>query len=214
MNRFLKVALALYYFIGGATYAAEDFATFASPTAGALGTVQFSVSETGSGTASIIGTGDFSGPDYNPPGSPTQPNYQWDQPNTVRFDFSSPVTNLDVYLYYLRGPGAGGSAYTFTVIGSAGSWQIRSGLTGVSISGDTINPSLAYSNGVLRYTGSITSLIITPLSAGNSLQGLTFGLDIPPAPNPIPTLSEWAEVLMMLAMIAAAGLYGWRMHQR
>lgn len=36
----------------------------------------------------------------------------------------------------------------------------------------------------------------------------------PPPPNPIPTLSEWAQIMMMLAMIATAGLYGWRIKQR
>ncbi len=36
-----------------------------------------------------------------------------------------------------------------------------------------------------------------------------------PAPaQPIPTLSEWAQILMMLMMIATAGFYGWRMKQR
>jgi IPTL-CTERM motif len=37
---------------------------------------------------------------------------------------------------------------------------------------------------------------------------------IPPAPNPIPTLSEWAQIAMMLMMIAAAGWYMRGMKQR
>ncbi len=36
----------------------------------------------------------------------------------------------------------------------------------------------------------------------------------PTPPQPIPTLSEWAQIMMMLAMIATAGFYGWRMKQR
>jgi IPTL-CTERM motif len=36
----------------------------------------------------------------------------------------------------------------------------------------------------------------------------------PPTPQPIPTLSEWAQIVMMLAMIATAGFYGWRMKPR
>jgi hypothetical protein len=35
-----------------------------------------------------------------------------------------------------------------------------------------------------------------------------------PPTQPIPTLSEWAQIIMMLAMIATAGFYGWRMKQR
>lgn len=34
-----------------------------------------------------------------------------------------------------------------------------------------------------------------------------------PVPQPIPTLLEGAQIMMMLAMIATAGLYGWRMKQ-
>jgi hypothetical protein len=34
------------------------------------------------------------------------------------------------------------------------------------------------------------------------------------APAPIPTLSEWSQIMMMLAMIATAGFYGWTMKQR
>jgi len=36
----------------------------------------------------------------------------------------------------------------------------------------------------------------------------------PTSVNPIPTLSEWAQIMMMLMMIATAGFYGWRMKQR
>ena len=36
----------------------------------------------------------------------------------------------------------------------------------------------------------------------------------PTPPNPIPTLSEWAQIMMMFMMIATVGFYGWRMNQR
>jgi len=56
-------------------------------------------------------------------------------------------------------------------------------------------------------------------AAGISTQPYAYGPLIPaptpPAPpQPIPTLSEWAQIMMMLAMIATAGFYGWRMKQR
>lgn len=44
-----------------------------------------------------------------------------------------------------------------------------------------------------------------------SLNLVVGGVVPPPPPNPIPTLSELAQVMMMLAMIATAGFYGWRM---
>jgi hypothetical protein len=36
----------------------------------------------------------------------------------------------------------------------------------------------------------------------------------PPPPQPIPTLSKWARIMMMFLMIATAGFYGWRIKQR
>ena len=40
------------------------------------------------------------------------------------------------------------------------------------------------------------------------------GVPRSPSTNSIPTLSEWAQIIMMLAMIATAGFYGRRMKQR
>jgi len=36
----------------------------------------------------------------------------------------------------------------------------------------------------------------------------------PSPPNPIPTLSEWAQSMMILLLIVTAGFYGWRMKPR
>lgn len=67
-------------------------------------------------------------------------------------------------------------------------------------------------------------LTVTILAAGTATIGQTGSPSITvtvtsptpptPPPAPIPTLSEWAQIMMMLAMIATAGLYGWRMKQR
>ena len=49
---------------------------------------------------------------------------------------------------------------------------------------------------------------VTGSSAGN------FVIAAAPTPAPIPTLSEWAEIMMMFLMIVTVGLYGRRLKQR
>jgi hypothetical protein len=81
-------------------------------------------------------------------------------------------------------------------------------------------------------TGSSSPLVVTGLSNGknytctvtangpggsspSSLASSVVIPNMPPPPsNPIPTLSDWAKIMMMLAMIATAGLYGWRIKQQ
>jgi len=65
--------------------------------------------------------------------------------------------------------------------------------------------------GLLRKTASVEVTVGGQTNAANTL----FTYTAPPAPpQPIPTLSEWAQIMMMLAMLATAGFYGWRMKQR
>ncbi len=80
-------------------------------------------------------------------------------------------------------------------------------------------------------TGTSSPLRVTGVTAGKTYTCTVTGTDgsgsstsapsnavmpapAPPPVNPIPTLSEWAQIMMMLAMIATAGFYGWRMKQR
>lgn len=64
-----------------------------------------------------------------------------------------------------------------------------------------------------RAAGTVDVVVTTEGGTGTLEDGFTY--QAPPAPpNPIPTLSEWAQIVMMLAMIATSGLYGWRMKQR
>jgi hypothetical protein len=61
--------------------------------------------------------------------------------------------------------------------------------------------------------GTASVLVTTP--GGTNAANTLFTYTAPPTPpQPIPTLSEWAQIMMMLAMIATAGFYGWRMKQR
>jgi hypothetical protein len=72
---------------------------------------------------------------------------------------------------------------------------------------------------VLTPTGGAGVCVVTATKAasGNYAADSAVGnvtVTATPLPNPIPTLSEWAQLMMMLAMIATAGFYGWRMKQR
>lgn len=74
-------------------------------------------------------------------------------------------------------------------------------------SGWTTTGNVYVSNGGTNWAG-----------IGPFVYNINATLPSPPAPpgppQPIPTLSEWAQIMMMLAMIATAGFYGWRMKQR
>lgn len=78
-----------------------------------------------------------------------------------------------------------------------------------------------YANGTVIFgtaPASVSSVQVTS-SSGGVLATVCFDDPVTPPtpptpPQPIPTLSEWAQIMMMLAMIATAGFYGWRMKQR
>ena len=78
--------------------------------------------------------------------------------------------------------------------------------------GGSINSTVTFSNITLASLG---------INAGNTVY--TCGTDTitivgpsapPPSPAPIPTLSEWAKISMMLLMILTVGWYGRRLKQR
>jgi ubiquitin len=93
------------------------------------------------------------------------------------------------------------------------------GATAVSVGGNACtNVSVVSATSITCATpagaaGPASVLVTTPggTNAANTLFTYTAP---PPTPQPIPTLSEWAQIMMMLMMIATAGFYGWRMKQR
>jgi hypothetical protein len=67
--------------------------------------------------------------------------------------------------------------------------------------------------------GSVTN-IATATAVGSQLTSASVSQTVtaanrPPRPsNPIPTLGEWAQALMMVLMVFASGWYGFRTKQR
>ena len=87
-----------------------------------------------------IYTGDFSSPNWNNAGSQSYLDYLQNDTSTITINFASAVSNLEMYLYYFRGYnngfGFGYNSYTFSE-----SFSVTAGLTGVSVSGATLDTS-------------------------------------------------------------------------
>ena len=179
------------------TSAASTFATFDSTTSGSLNGVNFAVSSLSN--ASIY-TGDFSGGDWNNAGSQRYLDYLQNDTSTFTINFASAVSNLEMYLYYFRGDnngfGDGYNSYTFSE-----SFSVTAGLTGVSVSGATLDTSsVTFASGVLSFTGSVTSLTITTTgTATGGFAGFTMAQSA--APPAVPGLAG----LGMLAGVSLAG---------
>jgi hypothetical protein len=103
----------------------------------------------------------------------------------------------------LSDPHAGSS----TITAGATTFTLPTAISGsyaVTVQTQPTGQTCAVTNGTGTATATVTTVSVTCSNNPN-----------PPAPpQPIPTLSEWAQIMMMLAMIATAGFYGWRMKQR
>jgi IPTL-CTERM motif len=96
-----------------------------------------------------------------------------------------------------------------TIAGNTATWAIPIDLTVVGQ--DAIAPQISLSSDGMKASGVWEGFIGTDVIIQTKSALISY-LTAPP--QPIPTLSEWAQILMMLAMIATAGFYGWRMKQR
>ncbi len=132
---------------------------------------------------------------------------------TLNLSITSVTTNTPVNLSTTGGEGNGGVTYTAEAQGVQPSSIQNLSATTQSILQCNINGT------ILTPTGGTGVCVVTAFKAadGNYAAASSTGnvtVRATPAPNPIPTLSEWARIMMMLAMIATAGFYGWRMKQR
>ena len=79
--------------------------------------------------------------------------------------------------------------------------------------GLSLNASTGVISGTPTTTQAATSFVITGTGETSGTATALVSLAIsatPPLPNPIPTLGEWAKIVMMLMMIGAAGWRGRR----
>ncbi len=145
-------------------------ATWNSTTSGELNGVPFSIVHTISTNLSTVNS-NLSGSNYSAaPLSNSQSSITYREGNNMTITFSSPIDNLRLYIVFWR---ANGGSYTFNATPT-----ILSG-TGMAISGNTLTNTQTFSNGILEFSGSLSSLTISHDSSTSSasLQNLALGVD-------------------------------------
>ncbi len=205
-SRIIKTLLTLALLAGSGTASAATFVTWTSPTSGSVNSV--TVTATYSQGSPFLDNFNLSGLDFNPAGGVSEQTVDYSINSAITWTFSSAVTNLDLYALYWRGTagGLGGPSdgrYVFSATPT-----IQSGLSGASIvtpvSGDPylqVGSSNFY-NGILRFSGPITSLTMyAPTGASSSGQVYTLAFDA--ASSAVP---DGASTFALLG--AAAGALG------
>lgn len=152
-------------------------------------------------------------------------------------------TVTDDYGYIYAGAGGNANTFLYELdprisgpftLGSPGSYNASNGsgdsvglifskgdeigliLPGGYVSGDSISGSGTYNSTTIESLGLIpgTYTWTWGTSPHNDSLVLTIESPVHTPPNPIPTLSEMAQILMMFLMIAMAGFYGRIMRKR
>ena len=149
-----------------------------------------------------LGNFDLSGADYNPAGGAAEQTVDYSINSGITWTFSSAVTNLDLYVKFWRGAGSFGpsdSTYLFSAAPT-----IQSGLSGGSISGNSfVGASSGFYNGILRFSGPLTSLTLTAPNVGGS-SGQVYTLAFDAASSAVP---DGASTFGLLgAAVGALGL--------
>ena len=149
--------------------------------------VTFTVTETLDGVSGA----DLTGGEYNPQGGADTPVVDFSANSRVTISFDAPVSNLLIYAVSFRR-----ATYTLTATGGSGSWSVQSGLEGFTLDGPGGNvltppedPFGSFTDGVLRFSGTLTGLEIASSAEGTqnfSKMGYTLALL---GPEPPPTTS-------------------------
>ena len=131
-------------------------------------------------------------------------------------NLSSTTVKINTPVNLTTSGGQGNGQVTYTAVAQP---QVQSTSTSTSAKVASVGLQCNVSGSILTPTGGtgVCEVTATKAADGNyakatSTGNVTVNSPVPP-PQPIPTLSEWARIMMMLAMIATAGLYGWRMKQ-
>jgi len=147
------------------------FATYTSFSAGNLDGVDFTIAQTGGGalTAGRLSTASMTSASWDSVGSQTDVEYG--SSNQITITFASAVSDLSMYLYYWRTAGTQGYAdYTFSE-----AFTTNASFSGSTAGGIVVVTGTGFSNGILNFTGPVTTLTITGAGGtpGGSLQGFT-----------------------------------------
>ncbi len=117
--------------------------------------------------------------------------------------FSQPVGNLLLYVVFWRGVAGGPGIVTydfdqpFTVLSGLSGTIVSNGNTRLSV------PDDIFAEGIVEFTGPVSSLSVHTNADEGNFQDLTFGI-LSSTGSTIPTLSEWG----MITMAGILGLIG------
>ena len=173
----LASGVAAVLALGSSALASPTFATYSGSNAGSVNGVGFTMS--GLSAAQYqpdIQSLGMTGSDWNNVGAQQGRIYDANTTTTFTVTFASPVSGLQMYLYYFRGAAGGGAGYTSYDFGQA--FTITGGLgSPTTQSGTALNTPSGFANGVITFTGPVTTLTVTATgSASGGDQGFTFAV--------------------------------------
>ncbi len=155
--------LAALVAISGSALAngAPIFATYTDGASGTLDGVNFTMSGLSSpGFGAEIQDMTMAGTDWNSVGMQSGRLYNQNFASSFTITFDSPVTDLQLYLYYFRGNTSGGGGYDSYTFSE--SFTVTGGLTGISVTANTIDTSsVDFANGVLTFDGPVSALTVS-----------------------------------------------------
>lgn len=166
----------------------QNITTWSTGSAGTIGST--SVNVTGLNGPSTF-TADLSNSNFNPPLTSSQTISSYHESSDWAASFGNPINDLGLYLAFWRG----GVNYTFSQAPT-----LISGCSNGTISGNTLSLSGSagdFCNGILRFTGPISTLSVDSSLASGNYVGLTFATfsdPTPPAsvPGPLPLFGAGA----------------------
>jgi hypothetical protein len=173
----LASGVAAVLALGSSALASPTFATYSGSNAGSVNGVGFTMTGlSAAGYQPDIQSLNMSGSDWNNVGAQQGRIYDANSTTTFTVTFASPVSGLQMYLYYFRGAAGGGGGYAsydfaqaFTITGGLGSPTTQSGTV--------LNTPSGLASGVITFTGPVTSLTVTATgSASGGDQGFTFAV--------------------------------------
>ena len=181
-----------------ASVVAPTFATYSSTGAGSLNGVDFTIAQTGGGALSAgrVSTAALTSATWDSVGSQADVEYGASNQFTITFD--SAVSDLSMYLYYWRSAGTQG--YATTTLSEA--FTTNASFSGTT-SGNDITTASGFTNGILNFTGPVTTLTISGIdgSAGGSLQGFTLSTSgVSPVPLPA---AAWLFISAIVGLTGA-----------
>jgi hypothetical protein len=132
------------------------------------------------------------------PLSPALPSVDYTSSSGWTITFSDPVSDLLLYTIWWRGVDGLSTPATFSYTFDA-SFAILSGETGVTQVGGALQiPNTLWGNGILRFSGPLTSLSVTTDFSDGSYQALTLALGAAPEPSTL-TFAGLGGLLLGLA---------------